>query len=309
MSGLNFDILQNEEDISDIRGNYIPQSEKPDLLNPAWVAPLQNQVKISGFDLDVSVQGPPGISPEDPDYLPPTPLTSALERGYQYLSNNTPDAGYEVFGLSGDTSGVIFSNTLFPLTISLNVPKSVVTSYQIGAGFPHEAPEDWTVTFYDAEDVEIGVDVRSAETFSTGQIREFSASPSESVSKAVLSVSKIPLSVVRDSIATRVNEAGFIEVVPANTPRFNYDPTTLAPLGLLIEPEAENLIAIADITQWTKTRVAVSATLSVFSNPVYFVKGDGSNGQHNILTPYPTVNYDTYRTLSIYMKNGTNRFA
>jgi hypothetical protein len=79
---------------AEIRETYIPQSEKPDLLNPAWVAPLQNQVKISGFDLDVSVQGPPGVSPEDPGYLPPTPLTSALERGYQYVSNTTPDAGY-----------------------------------------------------------------------------------------------------------------------------------------------------------------------------------------------------------------------
>ena len=114
---------------NDIGETYIPQSEKPDLLNPAWVAPLQNQVKVSGFDLDVSVQGPPGVSPEDPGYLPPSPLMSALERGYQYVSNTTPDAGYEVFGLSGDTSGVIFSNATFPVTISLNVSKSVITKY------------------------------------------------------------------------------------------------------------------------------------------------------------------------------------
>ena len=86
--------------------------------------------------------GPPGVSPEDPGFLPPTPLTSALERGYQYVSNTTPDAGYEVYGLSGDTSGVVFTNATFPVTISLNVPKSVVASYQIGAGFPSQAPED-----------------------------------------------------------------------------------------------------------------------------------------------------------------------
>ena len=55
LSDLSSDILQNLLDIADIRGNYIPQYEKPDLLNPAWVAPLQNQVKVSGFDLDVSV--------------------------------------------------------------------------------------------------------------------------------------------------------------------------------------------------------------------------------------------------------------
>jgi hypothetical protein len=129
LSDLNSDILQNLEDIADILGNYIPQSEKPDLLNPAWVAPLQSQDKVSGFDLDVSVQGPPGVSPEDSGFLPPTLLTTTLERGYQYVSNNTPDAGYEVYKLSGD-GGLLFSNALFwPVTISLNIPKSVVTHY------------------------------------------------------------------------------------------------------------------------------------------------------------------------------------
>ena len=65
---------------------------------------------------------------------------SALERGYQYFSNTTPDAGYEVYKLNGD-GGVLFSNALFwPVTISLNVPKSVVTKYQIGAGSPSQAP-------------------------------------------------------------------------------------------------------------------------------------------------------------------------
>ena len=53
---LNSAILQNEENIADIRGTYIPQSEKPELLNPSWIAPLQKQVKISGFDLDISIQ-------------------------------------------------------------------------------------------------------------------------------------------------------------------------------------------------------------------------------------------------------------
>ena len=177
-------------------------------------------------------------------------MTSALERGYQYVSNTTPDAGYEVFGLSGDTSGVVFSNATFPVTISLNVPKSVVTSYQIGAGFPSQAPEDWSVTFYDQEDMEIGADVQSGETFSIGEFREFPVEPAASVSKAVLSISKIPLSVARDSIATRVNELGLIETVPANTARYHYDPVTLAPLGLLIEPEAENLIVTGDISLW-----------------------------------------------------------
>jgi len=78
-------------------------------------------------------QGPPGISPEDPGYFPPTPLTSALKRGYQYVSNPAPDPGYEAFPLSGD-GGALLTNALFPLTISLNVPKGVISKYQIGPG-------------------------------------------------------------------------------------------------------------------------------------------------------------------------------
>ena len=126
------------------------------------------QVKISGFDINISVQGLPGASPEDPGYLPPNPLASTLERGYRYVSNTTPDVGYEVFGLSGDTRGVIFSNATFPAAISLNVPKCVVTSCHIGAGFPSQPPEDLSVTFYDREDFEVGADVRSGKTVSTG---------------------------------------------------------------------------------------------------------------------------------------------
>ena len=113
LSDLNSDILQNLEDIADIRGAFISESEKPYLFNPAWVAPLQNQLKISGFDLDISIQEPPGVSPDDPGFLPPTPLMSALKRGCQYVSNNnTSDAGYELYKLSGD-GGVLFSNALF----------------------------------------------------------------------------------------------------------------------------------------------------------------------------------------------------
>ena len=83
----------------------------------------------------------------------------------------------------------------------------------------------------------------------------------------------------------------------------------LAPLGLLIEPEAENLIAISNISLWSRTRVTVTASSSIFAKQVYLLQDNGANGQHNILTPYPPVNYDTYWVLFIYMKNGTNRFA
>ena len=71
---------------------------------------------------------------------------------------------------------------------------------------------------YDQEDIEIGVDDQNGGSFLLGDVREFPASPTASVSKVVLTLTKVPLNVVRDSIATRVNEQGVIEVVPPNMP-------------------------------------------------------------------------------------------
>jgi hypothetical protein len=46
----------------------------------------------------------------------------------------------------------------------------------------------------------------------------------------------------RASGGTRVNEQGLIETVAADTPRFDHDPVTLAPKGLLIEGARTNLV-------------------------------------------------------------------
>jgi hypothetical protein len=118
-------------------------------------------------------------------------------------------------------------------------------------------------------DLEIRADVRTTtETFSLGQAREFAVNPAvpegASVSKVVLAITKVALNVARDGIATHVNKHGMIEVVPPNTPRFTHDPANLAPLGLKIESEGENLIVISNITQWARTRVTVSASFSFF---------------------------------------------
>ena len=51
--------------------------------------------------------------------------------------------------------------------------------------------------------------------------------------------------------ATRVNSSGAIEIVNANLPRFDYDPATLAPKGLLIEE--------------TRTNVALTSTFATLA--------------------------------------------
>jgi hypothetical protein len=46
--------------------------------------------------------------------------------------------------------------------------------------------------------------------------------------------------------ATRINKSGYIEVVNANLPRFDYDPGTLSPRGLLIEESRTNLASYSE---------------------------------------------------------------
>lgn len=66
----------------------------------------------------------------------------------------------------------------------------------------------------------------------------------------------------RSGTATRVNAAGLIESVAANTARIDYDPVTLACRGLLIEETRTNLLVRSqefDNASWTKTSVTVTA--------------------------------------------------
>ena len=100
-------------------------------------------------------------------------------------------------------------------------------------------------------------------------------------------ITKVPLDVVRVSIETRVNDLGLIEVVPTNTVRYHYDPVTLVPLGLLVEPEAENLIDTGDITAWTfgtegmanNSFSSTYITLLIVPGTVYLVMGSGAQGE------------------------------
>jgi hypothetical protein len=62
--------------------------------------------------------------------------------------------------------------------------------------------------------------------------------------------------------ATRTNSGGLIEIVNANLPRFDYDPVTLAPKGLLIEEARTNVLQRSqefDDVIWVKTRSSVTA--------------------------------------------------
>lgn len=60
--------------------------------------------------------------------------------------------------------------------------------------------------------------------------------------------------------ATRVNSSGLIEIVNANLPRFDYDPVTLQPKGLLIEEQRINALAYSEElgnAVWTKSNASI----------------------------------------------------
>ena len=67
----------------------------------------------------------------------------------------------------------------------------------------------------------------------------------------------------RGTGATRVNQSGFIETVGNTTPRFDYDPVTLAPRGLLIEEARTNLLLRSeefDNASWSKVQLNTTGT-------------------------------------------------
>ena len=79
------------------------------------------------------------------------------------------------------------------------------------------------------------------------------------------------VSLSRASSGTRINSVGALEVVGNNQPRFDHDPQTLDPRGLLVEPASTNLVhgSEPNLTDWadlvsTSTPLALNA-LGYFS--------------------------------------------
>ena len=111
--------------------------------------------------------------------------------------------------------------------------------------------------------------------------------------------------------ATRTNSSGYVETVAANTPRFDYDPVTLACRGLMIEEERTNRILysqdFSDVN-WTKSNTSVtgaSQTSPDGTNNGFLFAGDGATANH-FLRQFEVLNQT--KTSSIYAKKGTLNF-
>jgi hypothetical protein len=70
----------------------------------------------------------------------------------------------------------------------------------------------------------------------------------------------------RNSIATYVNETGYIASVPANSPRWTFDPLTGECLGVVIENERTNTFLYSEDfsnAAWTKSNCVASANTAI----------------------------------------------
>jgi len=92
----------------------------------------------------------------------------------------------------------------------------------------------------------------------------------------------LPFTTTRDSIATRVNKEGLIEVVGNDVPRIDY--TDSADGVLLLEPQSTNLIThSSELTNssWVKTNTGTGSAPSITSN--YSISPDGTQNADRVI--------------------------
>lgn len=113
--------------------------------------------------------------------------------------------------------------------------------------------------------------------------------------------------------ATRVNSSGFIEVVPADTPRFDYDPITKTCRGLLVEEQRSNALTYSDslfLSGWAGVNVNRASASVVFPGGV-----SGGSSLQDTTTNDRHIAYKIFTSAaatycqSMYFAKGTLRYV
>jgi hypothetical protein len=114
--------------------------------------------------------------------------------------------------------------------------------------------------------------------------------------------------------ATAVNASGYVATVNANLPRFDYDPTTLACKGLLIEESRSNVcIQSADIDNVAWSRAGVGVVGDTVTSPAGTTTGNtvtcsAGSSVHRVVSTAGTVTSGASATHSVFVKAGTHSF-
>lgn len=114
----------------------------------------------------------------------------------------------------------------------------------------------------------------------------------------------------RASSATRVNSSGLVETVASNQPRFDYDPVTLQPKGLLVEEQRTNLIISSqDIGSWGLyggSHTASQDSTSPMGDTSAWTLNDTDTSAYSGRVRSVSTSTSTTYTFSCYVKQGTS---
>lgn len=119
----------------------------------------------------------------------------------------------------------------------------------------------------------------------------------------------------RTTTATRTNSSGLIESVAIDTPRFDYDPVTLEPKGLLVEEQRTNLLVRSEEfneASWSKTNVTVTANSTTAPDGTITADtiDEGSvSALHRTQQAAVSFVSGLAYTVSIFVKNGDRDFV
>lgn len=109
--------------------------------------------------------------------------------------------------------------------------------------------------------------------------------------------------------ATRVNAGGLVQLVGADTPRFDFDPVTLVCKGLLIEEQRKNLQPQgSNMALWTGSAVTLtgSQTAPNNSSEAVLVSESATTAPHYFYYTGVSVTSGQNYANTVYVKNQTN---
>lgn len=192
--------------------------------------------------------------------------------GQVALSNGaTQSTDSFVNGIRMNTGGAALASTSAPSTISNGLPftsAGVLSYVDASAGLP--AGTTWTNGIPLSSAGSICVSPTAPTTWSNGIPFDLNGAVSALVSSLELNFLQGSLDARvtfaradATTCATYFDATGKLATAAANIPRFDYDPVTLLPRGLLIEESRQNLLLQSrDMTQaaWTKTDVTPART-------------------------------------------------
>lgn len=115
--------------------------------------------------------------------------------------------------------------------------------------------------------------------------------------------------VSRPSAGGRFNSRGLYESIAANRPRFDHDPVTQKPLGLLVEEQRTNLLTYSerfDNAAWTKTaKVIPGATVAPDGSMTGTLAEQTASSQYLVASFSVAAGDTTTRSFSLFLKQGT----